>query len=148
METMLVFWFFFASNRDTCLAYYDDRFTTWYCCLVAFHHFFPLKSSSILVAMVMLPYYSAQLVFEVICLPLFSWSLFKKKNLKKSLCGWLQQAPCIKCQLVVGGVGSLAELLNGAENKEFIFFRWFICCFIIKKKNYFKDCAFFLCTSK
>lgn len=133
METMLVFGVFFASNRDTCLAYYDDRFTTWYCCLVAFHHFFPLKSSSILVAMVMLPYYSAQLVFEVICLPLFSWSLFKKKNLKKSLCGWLQQAPCIKCQLVVGGGGVvLQNCWMGLKTKKKMFFRWFICCF--KKK--------------
>lgn len=86
METMLVFWGFFASNRDTCLAYYDDRFTTWYCCLVAFHHFFPLKSSSILVAMVMLPYYSAQLVFEVICLPLFFLKSVLEEEFKKNPC--------------------------------------------------------------
>lgn len=122
METMLVSWVFFASNRDTCLAYYDDRFTTWYCCLVAFHHFFPLKSSSILVAMVMLPYYSAQLVFEVICLPLFFLKSVLEEEFKKIPVWLIATSTLYKMSVGCGGGGSLTELLNGAENKEFFFF--------------------------
>lgn len=105
METMLVFWVFFASNRDTCLAYYDDRFTTWYCCLVAFHHFFPLKSSSILVAMVMLPYYSAQLVFEVICLPLFFLKSVLEEEFKKIPVWLIATSTLYKMSVGCGGGG-------------------------------------------
>lgn len=105
METMLVFGFFFASNRDTCLAYYDDRFTTWYCCLVAFHHFFPLKSSSILVAMVMLPYYSAQLVFEVICLPLFFLKSVLEEEFKKIPVWLIATSTLYKMSVGCGGGG-------------------------------------------
>lgn len=63
----------------------------------------------------------------------FSWSLFRR-IFKKSLCGWLQQAPCIKCQLGGGGGGSLAEMLNGAKKTMFlfyIFFKFIIRTFII-----------------
>lgn len=105
METMLVFGVFFASNRDTCLAYYDDRFTTWYCCLVAFHHFFPLKSSSILVAMVMLPYYSAQLVFEVLCLPLFFLKSVLEDEFKKIPVWLIATSTLYKMSVGCGGWG-------------------------------------------
>lgn len=47
-----------------------------------------------------------------------------------------------------GGGGSLTELLNGAENKEFFFFSMVYLLFYNLEKNYYKDCAFILCTSK
>lgn len=145
---MLVFGVFFASNRDTCLAYYDDRFTTWYCCLVAFHHFFPLKSSSILVAMVMLPYYSAQLVFEVIYLPLFFLKSVLEEEFKKIPVWLIATSTLYKMSVGCGGGGQSCRLLNGAENKEKNVFSMVYLLFYNLKKNFFKDCAFFLCTSK
>lgn len=125
METVLVFGVFFASNRDTCLAYYDDRFTTWYCCLVAFHHFFPLKSSSILVAMVMLPYYSAQLVFEVICLPLFFLKSVLEEEFKKIPVWLIATSTLYKMSVGCGGGGGWGLVLQncwmGLKTKNFFF---------------------------
>lgn len=147
MEAMLVFGGFFASNRDTCLAYYNDRFTTWYCCLVAFHHFFPLKSSSILVAMVMLPYYSAQLVFEVICLPLFFLKSVLEEEFKKIPVWLIPTSTLYKMSVGWWGRVVLQNCWMGLKTKNF-FFSMVYLLFYNSKKNYFKDCAFFLCTSK